>query len=210
MKRSEAKRRSRGYTVVEVMSAMTLFAIGAAGVLSMQRVTIQGADDARRMDVATNIANEWASRLQRDAAFWTEPNAVVSTSNHTTHTKYIRNALTSATGSTAWLNPAPAATDYEGRSWAFDLFGRDLATPGSEHIFCAQHRLTWITYPSGGASAARPLLKAEIRVFWKRIDLGNIKDCATVTGGPDPASAAERDKYHFVHVTTAVRPSASQ
>ena len=67
----------RGYTVVEVMSAMTLIAIGAAGVIGMQRVTIQGGMDARNFDVATNIAREWQSRLQRDAALnWTAPNAL--------------------------------------------------------------------------------------------------------------------------------------
>ena len=54
---------------------MTLFAIGAAGVIGMQRVTIQGGEDARRFDMATNIANEWIARLQRDATFWTQPNA---------------------------------------------------------------------------------------------------------------------------------------
>jgi type II secretory pathway pseudopilin PulG len=63
-----------GYTSVEVLIAMTLLAIGAAGVIGMQRVTIQGGEDARRFDMATNIANEWVSRLQKDASFWrTQP-----------------------------------------------------------------------------------------------------------------------------------------
>jgi prepilin-type N-terminal cleavage/methylation domain-containing protein len=67
---------ARGYTVVEIMSAMTLFAIGAAGVVGMQRVTVQGGYDARRFDTATNIAREWQHRLQRDSAYWTEPNSI--------------------------------------------------------------------------------------------------------------------------------------
>jgi len=208
---TRAQRRSRherGYTVVEVMSAMTLFAIGAAGVISMQRATIQGGDDARRMDIATNIANEWAFRLQRDAAFWTQPNSTVSTSNLGGNTKWLRNAPTSATGDSGWLLPPPDAVNYFGTSGAFDLFGRDLATPGANnHIFCAQHRLSWITYPGGGASSARPLLKAEVRVFWRRLDEAPVGDCATVAT-TDPADPATKNKFHFVYLTTAVRPAS--
>jgi len=79
--RSRSLGSRRGYTVVEVLSAMTLFAIGAAGVIGMQRVTIQGGADARNFDIATNIAREWQHRLQRDSLAWTEPNSLVTTSN---------------------------------------------------------------------------------------------------------------------------------
>ena len=71
--------------------AMTLFAIGAAGVIGMQRVTIQGGFDARRFDTGTNIAREWEHRLQRDSAFWTEPNSVVTGNINLNKTLWLNN-----------------------------------------------------------------------------------------------------------------------
>ena len=50
------RRRSRGYTAIEVLVALTLFAVGTASVLSLQRAAIVGASDARRTDVATAVA----------------------------------------------------------------------------------------------------------------------------------------------------------
>ena len=47
---------ARGYTAVEVLMAMTLFAIGAAGVISMQKVTMQGGEDARRTSSCRSVA----------------------------------------------------------------------------------------------------------------------------------------------------------
>ena len=61
-----------------------------------------------------------------------------------------------------------------------------------------------ITYPTSGASAARPLMRAEVRVFWKRLDEANIGTCPLLD---DPNLVAKKDTYHFVYVTTAVRPA---
>lgn len=200
---SQASRASqRGYTVVEVLSAMTLFAIGAAGVISMQRVTILGGDDARRMDVATNIAHEWTARLQRDAAFWTKPNP--------------SDLVNTNLGDTAWLGgtkdvwTTPTQTlGYEGRSGSFDLYGRDRPIGSEDHIFCAQYRLSWIT-PQGAAAPFRTgaSMRAEVRVFWARLDNAPIQKCEALAVAPDDASA--KTYYHFVYATTAVRPNPIQ
>ncbi|MBX3234044.1 MAG: prepilin-type N-terminal cleavage/methylation domain-containing protein [Labilithrix sp.] len=203
MKRTRL-RRERGYTVVEVMSAMTLFAIGAAGVISMQRVTIQGGDDARRMDIAVNIAHEWSARLHRDAAFWTRPSASFPDENNLAQTTWLSGAAgLDATTLGPWTTP-PLAGDHVGRSPAFDLFGRDLpAAGGDPHIFCTQYRFRWITHPgaTGASQRMTALLRAEIRVYYARLDEAPIVDCF----GYDPE--ANKPRLHFVHVTTAVRPN---
>src|SRR5262249_22179703 len=89
-------RSSRGFTAVEVLVAMTLFAIGAAGVISMQKVAIEGNADARSFDVATGIGAEWLGRLRRDSMAWTKPNAIDTTNNLST---------------TTWLKQAPTVVD---------------------------------------------------------------------------------------------------
>lgn len=200
MKPQKRLARNRGYTVVEVLSAMTLFAIGAAGVISMQRVTILGGDDARRMDVATNIAHMWTSRLQRDSAFWTKPNAT-DTGLNLNETFWLNDCPTS--GVSAWKNP-DISTSYVARSGNFDLFGQDRPADSNDHIFCAQYRLSWITDPGGGAPyRTTASMRAEVRVFWARLDNAPILACNTAT--PDGATA--KTDYHFVYATTAIRPN---
>jgi len=194
MRRS--RRTQRGYTVVEVLSAMTLFAIGAAGVISMQRVTIQGGNDARHFDVASNIAQQWTFRLQRDAMFWTRPNENDTSSNLATATQWLKD-IDSYEG--VWRKPpTPVSGAEAAMSPAFDLVGRDRPAGTNDHIFCVQYRLAWVAK----YEAATPLgafMRAEVRVIWARLDTPNIDSCDDFGITPDP------NKYHFVYTTTMIR-----
>lgn len=193
----ERLRCRRGYTVVEVMNAMTIFAIGAAGVISMQKVTIQGGADARSFDTATAIAREWQARLNRDTYRWTEPNSAVTTSNND-NTLWLKNNVIDDT----WRVPA-AQSIIPGNSAAFDILGRDVSPSDAERMFCVQYRLKWIA-PQTGLNGTNPtaILRAEIRVVWPRLENEPPK-CNNDTGSE--ISASDRNKYHFVHVTTALR-----
>lgn len=198
---SKSKRGARrGYTVVEVMSAMTLFAIGAAGVIGMQRVTIQGGADARSFDMATNIAREWQHRLQRDSLAWTEPNSLVSTSN-------LDNTLwlDSDNVDDTWLVPV-AGPVLHGYSAAFDMLGHDIAPDSDDRVFCVQYRLGWIA-PQNNASGANvtAIIRADIRVVWSRLEYGP-PDCSDLTVD----NATNRHRYFMVHVSTAIRGNPSQ
>lgn len=186
------KRRSlsRGYTVVEVLSAMTLFAIGAAGVISMQRVTIQGGNDARHFDVASNIAHEWTYRLQRDAMFW-NPDAPAPFAA-TRWVGLVGNA------SAPWFGPAvPTGAGVAGSSPAYDLLGRERPQASGDHVFCTQIRLQWVADPATTPLGA--FMRAEVRVVWPRLETPNIDDCGSFTTAPDPL------RYHFVYATTILR-----
>jgi len=203
MKRT-LKANRRGYTLVEVLSAMTLFAIGAAGVIGMQRTTILGGDDARKMDLATNIAHEWMARFHRDAAFWTKPSPSDASNNNINETKWIAKA--DGVASTDWLTPAFDNAKPEGNSPFFDFFGRDRPA-GSDHVFCTQYRLSWIS-PIGTAPKLRltSQIRIDVRVFWARLDNGIVGNCAAPPVAPsDPAA---KQYYHFVYAATAVRPNS--
>jgi prepilin-type N-terminal cleavage/methylation domain-containing protein len=200
-----ARTTQAGYTIVEVMSALTLFAIGAAGVISMQRVTIQGGDDARKFDMATNIAHEWEHRLQRDALNWTQPDSATTASNRTTATLWLH-PITDPPS--AWSVPvAPTSAQVFGYSTAFDLLGKDIDPASPDHVFCVQYRLGWIA-DEGSAAAANltAVIRAEIRVYWSRIQYGPA-DCGNTTVYE---TVADREKHHFVFVTTAVRGNPLQ
>jgi prepilin-type N-terminal cleavage/methylation domain-containing protein len=203
-----ARHHRRGYTAVEVLSAMTLFAIGAAGVIGMQKVTIQGGQDARRLDVATNIAHEWTARLQRDAMSWTLPsNKNRTTQNLTTHTRWLSQVgMGPCTPPSYCTPPTPAAGGEAGFSPAFDIFGRDRPSGTADHAFCVQYRLWW-GRPLGNAPNffEQASIHADIRVFWSRLELSPIGDCSSPTISPDAANANE--VYHFIYASTVVRSS---
>jgi len=201
------KRSQRGYTIVEIMSAMTLFAIGAAGVVGMQRVTVQGGYDARRFDTATNIAREWQSRLQRDSSYWTEPNSIVTGNINLNRTLWLNDINTSPG---AWKDPPlnPSGMPVIGTSGAFDILGRDVTPGDPDQMYCVQYRLSWIANP-GPAAPFRPtgVMKAEIRVFWSRLEKAPAL-CGAANPAPDSGPA--QNYYHYVYVTTAIRENPDQ
>lgn len=191
------RRRSGGYTAVEVLMSMTLFAIGAAGVIGMQRATIQGSEDARRYDMAVNIANTWASRLQRDAAYWNQSYAT-NKAGVIAVTRYV--TLIGSTDCKAkWCNPTGAITD---ETAYYDLIGRERPKDSKDHVFCVQVKTDWVATPASAENLATPasFARSQIRVVFQRLDRGPIGDC---TGLGDGDLAPE--VYQFVHVTTALR-----
>lgn len=190
--------RARGYTVVEVMSAMTLFAIGAAGVIGMQRVTIQGGVDARNFDIASNIAREWQSRLQRDALAWTLPDSLNTSTN-------IDNTLWLDAGNidNTWRAPiaGPAVVGY---SNAFDSLGHDIAPASTDRYFCVHYRLAWVANNAAG-SQPTGIIRAEIRVVWPRLE-----SAAPACDDMAVTDATNRNRYHMLTLATAIRGNPLQ
>ncbi len=192
----------RGYTAVEVLMAMTLFAIGAAGVIGMQRAVIQGGEDARRADMATNIANEWIARLQRDAGFWTQPNSAVPNKIDLNQTRWLKDVdKPCANFCNIAMPTAPAA----GLSPAFDSFGRDLPFGTTEAVYCVQYRLQWIVPPGIGPAYPKleltGLMRAEVRVYYARLEQTAVTKCST----PPPEVIPAVSPFHFVYAATAIR-----
>jgi prepilin-type N-terminal cleavage/methylation domain-containing protein len=199
--------RSRGYTAVEVLVAMTLFAIGAAGVIGMLKVTVQGTQDARRMDIATHLAHTWTARLERDSTFWTQPNREFPNVHNLAQTRWL-NDVNNAACNANYCNPtfAPAdAASAAGSGWAFDYLGRDRWNGSGDHEYCMQYQLNWIS-PIGAANPLNQdaIMRAEIRIYYARLEGRQVTDCAAPTVSPNDALQAPRT-YHFVHAATSIR-----
>lgn len=195
-----------GYTAVEVLVSMTLFAIGAAGVVGMQRVSIQGNADARRADVATGIATEWLARLRRDSMSWTQPNSVVTTDNRNTNTLWLRDTEVTLKASplppnTGWKVPLVPAAGNIGAAYTFDVLGREVAPGAVDRFFCVNYRLDWL---SGWDGATGNTLRAEVRVFWPRLE-----EKPTATCAPALAEGPGQPVFHFVYATTTLRRNAT-
>jgi type II secretory pathway pseudopilin PulG len=197
---------ARGYTIVEVLLAMTVLMIGAAGAISMQKAAIQGNLDARKTDIASNIARMWVERIQRDSMAWTSS----SPSN-------LGNAQLLGSAGTAlgkWFLPYVAAYAAPGGGLAsvspgFDMLGRDIAAQSglSSAFFCVHLRETWLA--QNITTPTNSLMRVELRVVWPR---GIAQDtyapplCDTTsaqTANPDPRL------YATLYMVTSVRANAT-
>lgn len=206
MSSSKHARRTRGYTAVEVMLAIAILGVGAAGVMSMQKAAIQGNVDARKLDVANAIAREWVERLRRDATTWTLPSESQPTGqNWSTNTVFISQLASSSSISRYVFPTFNANSQWEGYSPAFDVLGRDVAPasgsvkyPGA--IFCTQVRLDWMTTDE--------MLRATVRVYWLSqlytAPAGDFCNSDGTTQGY-PSGDKANAIYHFIYVTTALR-----
>ena len=203
------KRRTRGYTVVELMMSLAVFATGVTGVIAMERATVSSNQLAKNLAIANGIAESWLSQLAADGTAWSSQWSV-------TQTTWLSSV---AANDGVWQLPGYDA----GRAFGpeFDALGAPTTANPS---FCAQIRLTWLY---GDASptqatgiAGNGVIRTEVRVFWLRdqakadysgtpVDLNArfANDCTNNSPATMQAmSAAFTDgTYHVVTQASAVR-----
>ena len=189
-------RGARGYTVIEVMIALTLLAIGTMGIVAMQKVTAIANRDAKNLVVGNQIARSWLERLRADAAQWNHPSPVNGQISDLADTKWLNNV------DGKWFRPVD---DPLGSPTA-DALGNDVRdTDLSTGVFCTNVRLTWLYGPP--LAAPPPLLvRAEVRTYWLRDGSGgtvNGKGICDATTDLSQVSPAV-DRYHFVYVVSAI------
>jgi type II secretory pathway pseudopilin PulG len=202
---------SRGYTAIEVMLAITVLMIGSASVMSMQKASMLGNLDARKLDIANSIAHDWIERLTADAAQWTLPTTTnpVNNINNTTWLQYF-----TSPGSLAvpFLPALPTGQQAaEAQSPAFDILGRGLtAGEASNAQFCVHLNIVEIAQD---AQANTLLLRATVMVFWPKFLAQSGAIPAThCTQWFDVAAAESTNPgtWHIIYASTAIRKNPLQ
>ena len=193
----------RGYTVVELMIALAVLAIGVSGIIAMQKVTLAANQHARTLGIATHIAQTWQDQLAADAVLWNYPGPRPGAID-TNDTRWLKIAF-DGDQEGEWVLPA-YETDF---GPAFDALG-NVVPEADDHsgqvVFCTHIRLTRLR-DSGGMG----LIRSEVRVFWLRdggpgpVEAGNV--CAPID--PDTVTGAI-ENYHFVYQTTAIKQNTAQ
>jgi prepilin-type N-terminal cleavage/methylation domain-containing protein len=178
----------RGFTVVELMIALTVFAIGVSGIIATQKVTVAANQHAKNLAIATGIAQAWQDQLAVDATYW-RPDG-------TTQPTWL------TVGNGTWFRPAFSADRQFGA--AFDALGNvvDDGADLTQAHFCTHLRLT-LLYPQTGGNG---LMRTEVRVFWRR-DGGSGVDPVCGTDNDAAEIGTDIENYHFVYQTSAVKQS---
>jgi prepilin-type N-terminal cleavage/methylation domain-containing protein len=191
---------ARGYTVIEVLMAMTVMSIGVGAVISMLKTSVTGNLDARRMDVANSIARTWIERLQRDAMQWTQPGPSFPAGNN------LATALVLAYGTAnagTWFAPTQYSAAAKGSlSPGFDILGRDVDLAGTiAPFFCVNVRMTWL--PQVGQ--AQDLVRADVRVLWPRSIVDGPPSAGICDSSVAQANRPSTTTYHSIYATTAIK-----
>lgn len=206
-------RLQRGYTIVELMMAIAVFAIGVSGIIALQKVTIESNRHAKNLAVATHIGQSWVDALQADAATWNLPSQLnpgaPSDLNQTVWLQEVDNTA-------AWFQPDWEPTRLMGPG--FDALGNPTNDP-DEQVFCSHLRLSWLN-PDDQGVVGNGLIRVEVRVFWLRERQtstgGNLSDnpfCSpqddAVAIGQSEAAGGRAERFHFVHQVTAIRQNGA-
>jgi prepilin-type N-terminal cleavage/methylation domain-containing protein len=198
--RREAAAR-RGYTAVEVLLSLTVLAIGAGAVMSMQKAAVQGNVDARKTDMANAIAREWLARIRRDATQWTLPTAGTALNG----VNNIANAALLSHVGNGWSLPDDYVTQTPSISPGFDILGNDVPPNASPPpVFCVHVQETWLVNNAGAPQDN--LMRVDLRVVWVR----GINLTSPVHSPCDKANVAQVQNpdptlYQTLYMTTAVR-----
>jgi prepilin-type N-terminal cleavage/methylation domain-containing protein len=191
-----AGRGPRGYTIVELMMAISVMAIGITGIISMQKVTMTANQNAKHLSVATQIGNAWLDALAADALQWNSPGTQNATSD-LGETRWLNNV----TGN--WFMPVESPANAMGFGPGFDALGNWVAEANIEQaVYCTHLRLTWL-FPEASNVTGNGLIRAEVRVFWLREGGNPTGFCAQ--GSDVAAVGAAAGTHQFVYQTGAIR-----
>ena len=201
----------RGYTAVEVLMAMTVMAIGAAAVMTMQKTSVQGNLDARKTDIANSIARTWVERLQRDAMQWTLPEHRLSHARTTSrNAQLLSSTHVRARGScprTYMGTSNPETMSYALRHPRARPAARRDVSARTEAVFCVNYRLQWLVPQAlptrAGAHPGRRARALAARHQQRARPRGLVHARRLPRSvNPDPAS---RPRYHTLYLTTDIR-----
>ncbi len=185
-------RSRRGYTIVELMMAIAVFAIGVSGIIAMQKVAAAANQHSRALSLATNIAQTWQDQLNADASLYTRSNGFINT---------VWLAPLANGNQVGWLRPAYNTVLAIGA--AFDGLGQpltDTAGDVAQAQFCVHVRLTRL-YPT---SPGIDVVRTEVRVVWPRTEgAASAAFCAANTD--ITTLGADTVNYHFLYQVSAVR-----
>lgn len=189
---------ARGYTVVELMMALAIFAIGATGVLAMQIIAAHTNSHAKNIAVATQLARSWQDNLAMDALLWGGLQDWPIT-----NTQWIQQVNTPGN---IWFTPNnDAATTFGPGADARGNFVDFTAAPQNV-VFCTHIRLTNLLVTPGAG-----LVRTEVRVFWPKGEVSwnnGANYCAQAVATVNAVGAAT-NQFHFVYHTSAVRQTPS-
>ncbi|MFO0715041.1 MAG: prepilin-type N-terminal cleavage/methylation domain-containing protein [Sandaracinus sp.] len=189
--RTNKRARTSGYTLVEVMLAVAILAVGATGILGLQGMAIRGNQEANEYATATRTVEFWLDRYRMDALAWRTGGAGTLSSPALFNNTELMRSMPAA-GSTGWFVPVPASAGTFPPAAQLTANGNPAPPAGAPTpVYCTQANMTWVY----GGTAVR----VDVQTFWRRRGWVNTEGTLNCPAIPD------RNLYHVVRASTLVR-----
>jgi prepilin-type N-terminal cleavage/methylation domain-containing protein len=224
--RSLCSRRAtaRGYTIIEVIMALSVLAIGGMGVVALQKFTVIGAYNARAIAGATSAANGWLDVMQNEAAAWNVPTNtdIIAGATTTGPMPILRTAAASAG---TWV-AIPTTTPDSPNGPGTPIYG---STP-VDMFYCSQVRVVFLgvrdptqtghtSGPGATSNLAGPtdIMRVDVRTYYAKNGRPVTTECGWAgtdvdgmfTSGNAPNGNSRWD-YGFVYVSGTIRRNTLQ
>jgi type IV pilus assembly protein PilV len=147
------RRSSRGYSLIEVMTAVAVMTVGATGLVLMQGATTRGNMQAQESTVAVAVAQTWIERLKRESLAWQTPGTPVTPNlSEPTEVPYL-------------ARPTYAGAD---ESPLADHFGFDTTDPNRARFHVRlQNAILHVTPDTDGLNQVDGI-RVDLTVYWFR------------------------------------------
>jgi prepilin-type N-terminal cleavage/methylation domain-containing protein len=197
MTRTHRTRARRGFTLVEVMMAISVMTVGAVALFSMQSITAEGARRSRRLTTATEINRFWIERVKLEAVRW-GPSASLAIT--------WLDVIPAANGASSdWFLPESRGAGDTLVTAASDWYGAPMDIPSGAGVAPAPYctSLRWTRMATGTDEVAR----LDVRTWWHRPNRAagvTIAGCGV--GQPAvTASLANIGDFGAVYSSTVIR-----
>ena len=185
-----ALRRARGFTIIEVLVAVIITAIGFAAIFSLQIGSMQGNIEAREMAAATNLAERFVAELRTDAYMWTtglRPKADITP-------RLARQPR-------AWHSFTETPVDHNGRANAND--DNQFGSPLARQRFCVHY---WVGERDPTMDG---ILRVQVRVVWPVASLDRSRLSTICSEQQADGFVPDPSVYRSITLPAAVRRHAS-
>jgi type IV pilus assembly protein PilV len=191
----------RAYTVIELVLSLSVLAVGATGVIAMQKVAISSNRHAKDISIASRISEAWADQLAQDGSIWTMTSAGTSTIATTT---WLNLANTSQT--VDWF--VPSYNTLRNFGPGFGALGAPLDPTRNASLirFCTHLRFAYLHSPTT-PTAGSGVIRAQIRVFWPAEDSAVAIPAAARANlcAVDSATLTSNiGAFHVIYLTTSI------
>jgi type IV pilus assembly protein PilV len=186
--------------MIEVMMGLAILAVGATGVIALQKTAALGTVTSRHLSNATNISRSVIEAAEADAMQWTDNTANL--------------------GPVGWLNPGgglglAAPSDVADPPWytlpvnSFSLNLEPLDPMAADPIavaYCTQVRVSWLGLKAPPPPALESTaVRLEVRTIFARSPRDISAECNPANVGNVTNLLAGTDEYGAVYLTTVIR-----